>query len=545
MQEAEFIIAGGGSAGCVPACLPSDESAVSVLLQEAGERDKSVLFHWQAGFARMTKGIASRGWSTVPQRQMKGRSLWFTRARLIGVGSSMNAQSCARGNRRHHDAWAEECGCKGWSRRGILPCFRRAEADERLADDLHGSDGQPGVSMPRATLPICDAFMGAGQEWGMPYNPDFNDRAQAAVGCCRLTQRCVRRSPTVVAYLRGAETRPNLTVKKGAQVRRIVVKRGRAVGIGMTDSTVHRARHEAILAAGAAGSLRFLLLSGIGPADHLRDAGVTVKHDLPGAGENLQDHIDVCVLGACTGPHSCDGVQRLNRNARTALQYLMLRSGPVAASLFETGGFWHAGPVAAWPDMQSHLGQGSRIKRGIASIDGWGITPDSACMRPRSRGTVRSAFSDPGAAPLINPDCKAEPHDCEMSLRGLEMASEILAQPALKPFLRFRGPPGRHAKDPAAPFDQPRKMAQADHHPVGTCRMGADEMAVVDPQLRFSTVKGLRVCDASIMPGINSSDTHAPTIIIGKKANDLIRGVQPIPAANLPGDQNARRRAVT
>lgn len=542
MRDADFIIIGGGSSGCVLASRLSEDSTISVLLVEAGARDRSVLFHWPAGFAKMTKGIASWGWSTVPQRQMKGRSLWFTQARVIGGGSSINAQIYTRGNRRDYDAWAEECGCDGWSYRDILPYFRRAEGNERFSDDFHGSDGPLGVSMPRATLPICDAFVRAGQEWGIPYNTDFNGQVQAGVGYYQLTQRNVRRSSTAVAYLRAAEERPNLTVKTGSQVHRIVVDRGRAVGVEMMDGTVHRARREVVLAAGAIGSPRLLLLSGIGPADHLRKVGVPVVHDLPGVGENLQDHIDICVLAECTGQHSYDGIQRLDRSARAALQYLLFRSGPVAASLFETGAFWYADPAAAWPDMQFHLGQGSGIEKGIASINGWGITLNSAYMRPKSRGTVRLASDNPAAAPLIDPNYWAEPHDLEMSLRGLEMAREILAQPALRPFLRREVLPGPQAKDRAALFDYACQMAKTDHHPVGTCRMGNDDMAVVDPHLRLRGIEGLRVCDASIMPRINSSNTNAPTIMIGEKGSDLIRGVPPLPAAILADDRNDRRR---
>ncbi|MBC2837338.1 GMC family oxidoreductase [Paragemmobacter straminiformis] len=529
MDAADYIIVGGGSAGCVLAARLSAGGEAQVLLLEAGGQDRSVLFHWPAGFARMTKGIASWGWSTVPQRHMQDRVLWYTQARVIGGGSSINAQIYTRGNRGDYDGWAAECGCEGWSYSEVLPYFRRAEGNERFADAFHGTDGPLGVSMPRATLPVCDAFVRAGQGWGMPYNPDFNGAAQAGVGFYQLTQRAARRSSAAVAYLRPAEARPNLRVRTGGQVRRILIRAGRAVGVEMVDGSVLHARCEVILAAGAIGSPRLLQLSGIGPSAHLGKAGIPVVHDLAGVGENLQDHVDLCVLAECTGPHSYDGIQRLDRTLMAGVQYLLYRSGPVAASLFETGGFWYADPAAEWPDTQFHLGQGSGIEKGIAAIDGWGITLNSAYLRPRSRGTVRLGSDDPRAAPLIDPNYWSDPHDLDMSLRGLDMAREILRQPELRPFVRREVLPGPGPGDRAALFDYACRMAKTDHHPVGTCRMGQDEMAVVTPDLRLRGIDGLRVCDASVMPRIPSSNTNAPTIMIAEKASDMILGLPPLP----------------
>jgi len=543
-KDFDYIIVGGGSSGCVLAARLSEDPDTRVLLLEAGGRDRNPLFHMPAGFAKMTKGIASWGWSTTPQKGLGGRALWYTQAKVIGGGSSINAQIYTRGNRKDYDAWVDDFGCAGWSYREILPYFKRAEGNERFEDDYHRGDGPLGVSMPRATLPVCSAFIRAAQQWGMPYNPDFNGRLQAGCGFYQLTQRDARRSSTARAFLKPAETRPNLTTITGSEAERITVENGRAVGVSVIQNgkrIQYRTEREVILASGTIGSPRLLMLSGIGPANHLQQVGIEAVHDLPGVGSNLQDHIDLCTISECTGRHSYDGVDRIDRSLLAGLRYILTRTGPVAAALFETGGFWYADPNARSPDIQFHLGQGSGIEKGIVKIDGWGVTLNSTYSRPRSRGTVRLASSDPANAPLIDPNFWGDPHDREISLRGLEMAREIMQQPALKPFVRHEALPGP-GKSAEELLDYAMGIAKTDHHPVGTCRMGHDPMAVTDPELKVRGISGLRICDASIMPTIVSSNTNAAAIMIGEKASDMIRGMDPLPATIFAEERNEGRR---
>jgi choline dehydrogenase-like flavoprotein len=545
MQNAyDYLIIGGGSSGCVLAARLSEDPDVKVLLIEAGGRDKSMLFHMPAGFAKMTKGIASWGWSTVPQKGLNGRSLWYTQAKVIGGGSTINAQVYTRGNARDYDRWANDYGCDGWSYREVLPYFKRAEGNQRFHDDYHGTDGELGVSMPRGALPICDAFIKAAQQWGMPYNPDFNGRQQAGIGFYQLTQKDARRSSTSQAFLKPAEGRKNLTVVLNAQVQKLNVEAGHVTGVTLAvegEVKTVRATHEVLLTSGSIGSPRLMMLSGIGPADHLKGLGIDVVHDLPGVGENLHDHVDICTIAECTGRHTYDGMERWDRALWAGLQYKLMGTGPVTSSLFETGGFWYADEEAEWPDIQFHMGQGSGIEKGIAKIDGAGVTLNSTFARPRSRGTVRLASSDPNDAPLIDPNFWGDPYDREMNLRGVKMAREILRQPALKPFVRREVLPGENATD-AEILEHAIGMAKTDHHPVGTCKMGKDEMAVVDPELRVHGLTGLRVCDASVMPSINSSNTNAPTIAIGEKAADMVRGADPLPAVIFRDEKNEGRR---
>ena len=521
-SDYDFVIAGGGSAGCVLAARLSENPQTRVLLLEAGGRDWHPLYHVPAGFAKMTKGLGSWGWQTVPQRHMRGRSIRYTQARVIGGGSSINAQIYTRGHALDYDEW-RQMGCTGWGYEDVLPWFRKAEDNDTWDNRYHGKGGPLGVSQPAAALPICDAFFRAAGQMGIPRNLDMTGETPDGVGFYQLTQRNKRRSSTAVAYLNPARHRPNLTVRTGAQVLRVVVEGGRAVGVELADAGVVRAKAEVILSSGAIGTPRLLLLSGIGPADHLRTLGIPVICDQPGVGSNLQDHLDLFVIAECTGPHTYDKYAKPHLAALAGLQYLLTRTGPVASSLFETGGFWYADPAARSPDIQLHLGLGSGIEAGVAAMANGGVTLNSAYLRPRSRGTVRLASDDPLAAPLIDPNFWADPHDRELSIRGLKLAQTIMRQNALKSFVKSERLPGPEVRTDEDFIAYATAHAKTDHHPAGTCRMGADADAVVDPQLRFNGIQGLRVVDASIMPTLISSNTNAAAIMIAEKGADMIR----------------------
>jgi choline dehydrogenase-like flavoprotein len=540
----DYIITGAGPAGCVLANRLSEDPDVTVLLLEAGGGDWNPLFHMPAGFAKMTKGVASWGWSTVPQKHMKGRVLRYTQAKVIGGGSSINAQLYTRGNAADYDLWASEDKCEGWDYRAILPYFKRAEDNQRFADDYHSYGGPLGVSMPVSALPICDAYIRAGQELGIPYNGDFNGRQQAGVGFYQLTQRDRRRSSASMAYLLPISDRKNLTVRTGARVSRIVLEGNRAVGVEVVNGQapeIIRAEREVLVSSGAIGSPKLLLQSGIGPADHLRSVGIDVRHDLPGVGGNMQDHLDLFVISECTGDHTYDGVAKLHRTAWAGLQYLLFKSGPVASSLFETGGFWYADPEARSPDIQFHLGLGSGIEAGVEKLRNAGVTLNSAYLHPRSRGTVRLASADPSAAPLIDPNYWDDPHDRKMSLEGLKIAREIMQQDALKPYVMAERLPGPKVMTDEELFDYGCANAKTDHHPVGTCKMGAGPEAVVGLDLRVHGLEGLRVCDSSVMPRVPSCNTNAPTIMVGEKGADLIRELPPLPSAIFAFERNDTR----
>jgi choline dehydrogenase len=523
----DYVIVGGGSAGCAMASRLTELPEVKVLLLEAGPTDRNRFIHMPVGFYKMTAGPLTWGFKTEPLKQGGGREMIYPQGRVLGGSSSINAMVFTRGNAYDYDTWAKEEGCTGWAYADILPYFRRSEDNERYSNDFHGVGGPLGVSDQVSPHYLTKAFVRAAQEAGIPYNPDFNGARQEGCGLYQVTQRGSRRCSTAVGYLRPAMGRPNLEVRTDCRVARIVVEHGRAVGVELKQggqSTVVRAEREVIVASGAIGSPRLLLLSGIGPADELKQVGVAPVHDLPGVGRNLQDHVDIYQIAELNGPHSYDKHTRWHKQLTAGVQWKLFGSGPVTSNLAEGGLFWWADKDEPAPDIQMHFLPGAGLEAGVPPLDGYGCTLNSCHLRPKSRGTVTLRSADPADPPRVDPNFWAEPYDLEMSLRGFELTREVMSQPALRKYVRGEHLPGEQAKTRDEIVAYAKRFAKTDYHPVGTCKMGVDEMAVVDPQLRVRGLDGLRVCDSSIMPRLISSNTNAASIMIGEKASDLVKG---------------------
>lgn len=527
----DYLIIGGGPAGCVLAARLSENPDISVALLEAGPPDTSVLIHCPAGLAVLAKtGQANWQFETVPQAGLNGRCGYQPRGKVLGGSSSVNAMIYTRGHRADYEHWAAQ-GNPGWSYEDVLPYFKRAEHNERGADAFHGANGPLNVmdlAHPNRFGPV---FVEAALQAGFAHNPDFNGERQDGVGLYQVTHKNGERFSAAKAYLTPNLTRPNLRVFTGAHVTRILLERKRAVGVEFHHEGAVKqlkATREVLLCAGALQSPQILMLSGVGPHAHLLENGIATLHDLPGVGQNLHDHPDVVLVADAPQAKDLFGlsVSGMVRAIQGIFEWRRHRTGLLTSNFAEAGGFIKSQASEPIPDLQLHFVVGKLVNHGRTTTFGHGYSCHVCLLRPRSRGSVTLASKDPLEPPLIDPNFLGERDDMDRLIRGFKLMRQILAQPALAAIGGREVAASASARTDAEIEHFIRDHADTIYHPAGTCRMGPGTLDVVDAQLRVRGIAALRVVDASIMPRLVAGNTNAPVIMIAEKAADLIKAAQ-------------------
>jgi choline dehydrogenase len=522
----DYVIVGAGSAGCVLANRLSADGKHSVLLLEAGPADTNLWIHIPLGYGRLFKEkTVNWMYQTEPEPGLGGRTIFQPRGKVLGGSSSINGLLYVRGQHEDYDRWRQH-GNLGWGFDDVLPYFKKAENQQRGADDFHGVGGPQPVSNLSHADPLSAAFIAAAAETGIPENADFNGATQEGAGFFQTTTRYGRRASTAVSYLRPARGRSNLQIETSALAQRILFDGHRAEAVEYRQAgslRTARARKEILISGGAYNSPQLLQLSGVGPAELLRKHGIDVVLDAPGVGHDLQDHLQVRVVMRCTKPVTLnDVVNSPLRKALAGLRYAAFRTGPLSIAAGTSGAFFKTNPRLATPDIQIHFLPFSTDKMGEKLHAFSGFSASVCQLRPESRGSLRIRSADPAAPPEIRINYLSTETDRVANVEGLKILRKILRAPALRPYVVEEVDPGIKISTDEELLSYCRARGSTIYHPTSTCRMGNDPLAVVDQRLSIRGLQGLRVVDASVMPDLVSGNTNAAIIMIAEKAADMI-----------------------
>lgn len=521
----DYIIIGAGSAGCVLANRLSEDPSNKVLLLEAGGNDTALRIKIPAMFPQLFNTKYDWEYESSPQRNMKNRRIFLPRGKVLGGSSSINAMIYIRGHKLDYDLWSA-LGNKGWSYDEVLPFFLKSEAHlQRNNPDFHAQDGELAVrEMPHRNL-LSNCFIEAAQQRGYQFNDDFNGHKQEGFGYYDVTQKDGGRCSTSLAFLNKIKRRKNLSIRTGVEVSKLLLQGNRAVGViyqNGSKEVVEKCNAEIILSAGSYNSPKLLMLSGIGPADHLRSKSVHCTHDIKGVGQNLQDHPTLPYVTRCIEPISLDGQDTFVNSSKHLVNYLIKKNGVMSSVLCEAGGFVKTQESLPAPDLQINFVPAFYLNHGRDRPEGHAFTFGATLLRPYSRGQVQLASRDPKAYPHIDLNFLEDPRDMDIMVKAYEISDKIAKSRAFDQYRGMQYLPKRPLKHRDDIENYIRESLEHLYHPVGTCKMGDDEMSVVDDRLRVHGIGGLRVIDASIMPSITGGNTNAPTIMIAEKGAQML-----------------------